>query len=254
MGKFIETERDGRLFIVRLNRPEVLNSLHAPACFELSEAFDTFVRDPDLWIGIITGNGRAFCAGHDLVADPDEPMPRTGWAGISERQDIDKPLIAALNGSAFGGGLEIALCADIIVAAEDAKLGLTEARWSAIALGGGIERLLMRVPRNVANAMTLACRPITAAEGERWGLVNEVVPADQVMAAARRWAEEILANAPLAVRVSKRLSRQVFENEAFTNGLAARSRALTEYIFGTDDVKEGLAAFKEKRKPRWSGR
>jgi enoyl-CoA hydratase/carnithine racemase len=254
MGEFIRTEREGHLYVVTLDRPEVLNALHAPACFELSAALDTFANDPELWVGIITGEGRHFCAGHDLVAKPEEGMPLTGWAGISERHDLDKPLIAALNGSAHGGGLEIALCADIIVAAAGAKLALSEPRWGVVALGGGAQRLPLRLPRGVANAMMLAGRALPVEEAERWGLVNEVVPADQVMMAARRWAEEILANAPLAVRTSKRLSRETLENEAFTQRLAARRQTIAAWILTTEDAQEGLAAFRDKRKPAWRGR
>jgi len=254
VGQFIGTERSGRLFVITLNRPEVLNALHASACFELSAALDDFVADPDLWVAIITGAGRAFCSGHDLVAAPDEDMPATGWAGISERQDIDKPIIAALNGSAYGGGLEIALACDIIVAAENATLGLTEARWSAVALGGGIQRLQLRIPRNIANAMLMAGRTLSAAEAQRWGLVNEIVPAADVMNAARRWADDILACAPIAVRYTKRLAREAVENETFTRRMGERRQEVAEAIFRTDDVKEGIAAFREKRKPSWQGR
>ncbi len=254
MGQFIETAREGRLFILTLNRPEVLNALHAPACFEISAALDDFMADPELWVGIITGAGRAFCAGHDLLSAPDEAMPATGWAGISERQDLDKPLIAALNGSAYGGGLEIALACDIIVGAEDAKLGLTETKWSAVALGGGIQRLQLRIPPNIANAMMLAGKTLGVAEAVRWGLVNEAVPAGDVMTAARRWADEILANAPLAVRYTKQVARQTLEDAAFTDRLKDRRQTIAEAIFRTEDVKEGIAAFMEKRKPVWRGR
>jgi enoyl-CoA hydratase/carnithine racemase len=254
MGEFIKTERDGHLFILTLDRPQVLNSLHAPACFEMSAALDEFVADPDLWVGIITGEGRAFCAGHDLVAAPDEEMPPTGWAGISDRQDIDKPLIAAINGAAMGGGLEIALACDIIVAAQSAKLGMTEAKWNAVALGGGIQRLQLRVPRNIANAMLLAAKVLTADEGARWGLVNEVVPDGEALAAARRWANEILTCAPLAVRYHKKLASQFLEDESFTRKVQNSRKPVLDVIFNSEDIKEGIAAFKERRKPNWKGR
>jgi enoyl-CoA hydratase/carnithine racemase len=181
-------------------------------------------------------------------------MPASGWAGISERQDIDKPIIAALNGPAYGGGLEIALACDIIVAAEDAKMGLTEPKWCAVALGGGIQRLQLRIPRNIANAVVLAGKSLTAAEALRWGLVNEVVPLPELMSAARRWADDILALAPLALRHSKRIAREAVEDEEFTGLMALRRKEVADAIFCTEDIKEGLAAFREKRKPTWQGR
>lgn len=254
MAEFIKTERDGHLFILTLNRPEVLNSLHAPACFEMSAALDEFVADPDLWVGVITGEGRAFCAGHDLVAAPDEDMPPTGWAGISDRRDIEKPLIAAINGAAMGGGLEIALACDIIVAAQSAKLGMTEAKWNAVALGGGIQRLQMRVPRNVANAMLLAAKVLTADEGARWGLVNEVVPDGDALAGAKRWAAAILECAPLAVRYHKKIANALNEDDTFFQKLDAPRKPVLDVIFASEDIKEGIAAFKERRKPEWKGR
>jgi enoyl-CoA hydratase/carnithine racemase len=254
MGQFIDAAKDGRVLTITLNRPDVLNALHAPACFELSEVLDDFVADDDLWVAIITGAGRGFCAGHDLLSSPDDGMPASGWAGISERHDIDKPIIAALNGPAYGGGLEIALACDIIVAAEDAKMGLTEPKWCAVALGGGIQRLQLRIPRNIANAVVLAGKSLTAAEAHRWGLVNEVVPLPELMSAAQRWANDILALAPLAVRHSKRIARDAVENEEFTRLMGKRRADVADEIFRTEDIKEGLAAFREKRTPVWQGR
>ncbi len=254
MSQFVETARDGRVLTITLNRPTVLNALHAPACFELSNALDRFVADPELWVAIITGAGRAFCAGHDLREGPDEGMPASGWAGISERQDIDKPIIAALNGPAYGGGLEIALACDIIVAAESATMGLTEPKWCAVALGGGIQRLQLRIPRNIANGVLLAGKTLTAADAHRWGLVNEVAPLAELMSVARRWADDILALAPLALRYSKQIAREAVEDQEFTRRMATRRKDVAEAIFRTEDITEGLAAFREKRKPVWKGR
>lgn len=254
MARFIRTERDGRLFIITLNRPEVLNALNAPAAFELSEAFDEFVADDELWVGIVTGQGRAFCAGHDLVDAPDEDMPATGWAGLSERQDIDKPLIAAVNGAAMGGGFEIALACDIVIADEDAYFGLPEPRWNAVALGGGAQRLVARMPRAVAMGLMLTGKRMSAAEAERWGVVNEVAPRGTSLQVARRWADDVLKCAPLAVRHTKRIAREAWEGKVFTDQLAQRRQDVAKAIFESEDIHEGLAAFREKRAPVWRGR
>src|SRR5882757_4621841 len=148
MGEFIRVEQSGRVLTITLQRPKLMNALHAPACRELSAVLDSFQADPDVWIGIITGEGdRAFCAGHDLAEGFDDPMPSTGWAGMAERTDITKPLIAAVNGLAFGGGFEIALCCDVAVADERAVFCMSEPRVGFVALGGGVQRLSMRLPK-----------------------------------------------------------------------------------------------------------
>jgi enoyl-CoA hydratase/carnithine racemase len=254
MTKHIHVEREGHICLITLDIPEKLNALNAPACFELSAALDAFVADDELWVGIITGKGRAFCAGHDLSDAPDAPMPATGWAGISERNDIHKPLIAAVNGAAYGGGFEIALACDLIIATRNARFALSEAKWNGVALGGGVQRLQLRIPRNIANALMFTCKTMSAEDGERWGLVNELVAPGEELVAAKRWASDIIANAPLAVRHSKRLANEVIENEAFTALLAKRHQEVARLCFESEDIQEGLAAFREKRTPVWKGR
>ena len=208
MGNFSTTERDGHLFVITINRPEVMNALHPPGNAELSECFDEFQTDPDLWVAIITGAGpRAFSAGNDLkytAAGGDRSAaPKTGFAGLTSRFDLNKPVIAAVNGVAMGGGFEIALACDLIIAAENARFALPEVRVGLAALAGGVHRLPRTIGPKRAMGMILTGRHVSAQEGYELGFVNEVVPEGQALVGARRWAEEILAVSPMSVRASK---------------------------------------------------
>ena len=194
--------------IVTLNRPEVLNALHADANDELAAVWDEFAARDDLWVGIITGAGRrAFSAGNDLkvqAAGKRRPNGPRGFAGISHRFDLDKPLIAAVNGVAMGGGFETALACDIIIAAENAVFALPEPRVGLIAGAGGVHRLPRSIPMKKAMGMILTGRRVSAREGFELGFVTEVVPEGQALEAAKRWAAMILECSPKAVRASKR--------------------------------------------------
>ena len=254
MPKYCRTEREDKLLVVTLDRPDVLNSLHAPACFELDEIFNDFERDPTLWIAVITGAGdRAFCAGHDLAEAHDAPMPPSGWAGLAERPDRTKPLIAAVNGLAMGGGFEIALACDIVIADSRATFAMSEPRVGAVALGGGAQRLATRLPYAIAMGMLLTGRRFDAGEAHRWGLVTELAAPGQVMEVARRWADEILKCAPLAVRFTRELAFEALEGEGFTALIGRRSLDVAARLFASEDTKEGIRAFLEKRKPVWRG-
>lgn len=253
MSKFIRTETDGRLLIITLARPEVLNSLSAAACFELHELWNDFAADPELWVAIVTGEGRAFCAGHDLTDGPDEPMPESGWAGLAERAPTPKPLIAAINGLAYGGGFEIALACDIVIIDEQAKLALSEPRMGVVALGGGAQRLMRKAPAAVALGMLLTGRPISAQEAYRWGIANEIAAPGTALDVARKWANDILACAPLAVRRTKLLALEALEGGLPAMIKAGREATLGE-IFQWEDTREGIAAFNTKRTPIWRGR
>jgi len=254
MPKYCRTEREDRLLVVTLDRPDVLNSLHAPACFELEEIFNDFERDPTLWIAVITGSGdRAFCAGHDLADAPDAPMPPSGWAGLAERPQRTKPLIAAVNGLAMGGGFEIALACDIVIADSRSTFAMSEPRVGAVALGGGAQRLATRLPPAIAMGMLLTGRRFDAVEAHRWGLVTEIAAPGQVMEVARRWADEILKCAPLAVRFTRELAVEALEGEGFAALIGRRRLDVAARLFATEDTKEGIRAFLEKRKPVWRG-
>jgi enoyl-CoA hydratase/carnithine racemase len=255
MPKYIKVERDGRLMIITLNRPESRNALHTPACVEMSDALDELQTDPELWIGIITGAGdKAFCSGHDLVDNFFEPMPPTGWAGMAKRKGLNKPIISAVNGYAMGGGFEIALMSDIVVAEERASFGLTEPRVGFAAFGGGSQKLPLRVPKAIAMGMLLTGRKISAEEAARWGLVNEVVPNGRSLEGARRWADEIMACSPIAVRFTKQVAMLALEPEVTHRPPFDIIEELKPVLFATEDSKEGMRAFAEKRKPVWKGR
>lgn len=256
-------ERDGHLTIVTINRPDAMNALDPDTNAELADIFDDFAADPEQWVAIITGSGdRAFSAGNDLKemarrmrrGEPIE-TPLAGFGGITSRFDLAKPIIAAVNGVAMGGGFEIALAADLIVAADTAVFALPEPKVGMAALAGGLLRLPRQIGMKPAMAMILTGKRVSAAEGLALGFVNEVVPAGELMAAARRWAGEIIANSPMSIRASK---------EVVLNGLDAPSmadahREQNSYpavcaLFRSEDIKEGPLAFAQKRLPQWKGR
>lgn len=254
MGKFIKTQRDGRLLIITIDRPEVRNCLNSPSCHELSAIWDEFDADPDLWIAIITGAGdKAFCAGHDL--SDNDPMPTTGWAGLSQRlKPVSKPMIAAVNGQTYGGGFELALGCDIIIADERAVFAMSEPRVGFVAGGGGADRLALRLPTPVAMGILLTGRRVDAAEAHRWGIATDVAPAGTALEVARRWADEILLCSPVAVRYTKQLAMAAIESEEIVAAMIRNRKQVREGLHKTADLQEGIDAFMQKRKPEWKGR
>jgi enoyl-CoA hydratase/carnithine racemase len=217
--------------------------------------WEDFAADPELWVAILTGAGdRAFSAGNDLKYTALHGVPRMpagGFGGIVTRE-LWKPLIAAVNGFALGGGLEIALACDIIVAAEHARLGLPEPRVGLMAAAGGVHRLPRHIPLKVAMGMILTGRPVTAPEALRLGLVNEVVPGPELIATAERWAAEIAECSPLSVQASKQ-SVLGGLGKPLAEAMGAHYPAVQK-LFTSEDVVEGPRAFAEKRKPVWRGR
>ena len=253
--KLLITRNNGILEIT-LNRPEAMNTFDSEVHFELDQLWTDFDNDPDSRVAIITGAGdRAFSAGSDLkyyaTGAPIE-LPASGYAGISDRR-LKKPVIAAVNGLALGGGFEVALCCDIIIAAENAQFGLPEVRVGVAALGGGIPRLTRKIPYNIAMGILLTARRLGAEEALRHGLVNEVAPQGKALDIARVWAEEIVLGAPLAIEVSKRVTENTLyqpqEYEAQLNTL--KNKGEGAFIMDSEDFKEGMRAFAEKRKPVW---
>jgi enoyl-CoA hydratase/carnithine racemase len=262
--EFANYEKRGRIAYVTINRPEVLNALHAAATAELSGIWDDFAEDPECWVAILTGEGRAFSAGNDLKAtaarDRGEGAgPATagaamvkGFGGITSRFDLFKPVIAAVNGWAMGGGFEMALACDIIIAAEGAQMGLPEPRVGLIAGAGGVHRLPRQIPLKRAMGMMLTAKPIDAQEAYRLGLVNEVVPLEQLIPTAERWANEILEAAPLAVRGSKEAAMTGLEfGEPLGELIRTRYDNVAAHMASKDRV-EGPAAFAQKRTPNWT--
>jgi acetyl-CoA C-acetyltransferase len=256
-------ERDGHLTIVTINRPEAMNALDPDTNAELAEIFDDFATDPDQWVAIITGAGdRAFSAGNDLKETARRmargvPLetPVSGFAGLTSRFDLDKPVIAAVNGVAMGGGFEIALAADLIIASETAVFSLPEPKVGLAALAGGLLRLPLHLGRKQAMGMILTSRRVSAQQGLAMGFVNEVVSPDQLMLAARQWASEIMTASPMSIRASK----AIVNRGADEPNLEAAYREQTGYpavraLFGSDDIREGPRAFAEKRPPNWKGR
>lgn len=257
MGEFCTTEKDGNLLVITLNRPDRLNALHPPANAELSGVFDDFAADPDAWVAIITGNGRAFSAGNDLKYQAEggdmSGSPKSGFAGLTNRYDLAKPVIAAVNGVAMGGGFEIALACDLIIAAESAVFALPEPRVGLAALAGGLHRLPREIGTKQALGMILTGRRVPAEEGQRLGFVNEVVPDGEVVEAAKRWAAQILECSPMSIRASKQAVYQGLAHAGVQAASAGKYDAV-KAMRDSDDFVEGPRAFAEKRSPNWQGR
>lgn len=260
--EFIRYEQRDHVATVTLNRPEVLNAIHPPMAEELADAWERIRDDDSVWVGVLTGSGtRAFCAGSDLKwrAEAGEAARRHNRAeasgaarGFQRGRDCYKPLLAVVNGYAVGGGLELVLGCDLVVAAEHAQLGLPEARRGLLADAGGIHKLVRRLPWSAAMQLILTGELISAEEARRIGLVNQVVPAEGLQAAAEQWVEAILACAPLALQAGKEAAVRGLELPLWE---AVNTRfPLAERVYESEDFVEGPKAFTEKRKPVWKGK
>ena len=259
--EFIQTRVDAQILTITLNRPQLMNALHLPMHAELQSAFDAFAAEDSQRICVVTGAGdRAFCAGSDLKAAAQLAditiggYPKNGYAGLIERFDLNKPIIAAVNGVALGGGFEFALACDLIIAADTARFGLPEPLVGAVALGGGMQRLARQIGLKQAMGMILTGRLVTAEEGLRLGFVNEVVSRVDLQAATHRWCEQILRCAPLAIRASKESVMRGLDEPSLAQSLR-RQEGYPAFAAWkqSNDAREGPRAFADKRTPRWSG-
>jgi len=256
--EFVDVKQSGRITVVTLNRPAVMNALHKPAHFELHEVFNAFAADPDQWVAIVTGAGdRAFCAGNDLkwqAAGGERGWNSSGFGGLTTRFDCDKPIIAAVNGVAMGGGFEVALACDLIIASESAVFALPEPRVGLAALAGGLQRLPRQIGLKRAMGMILTGRHVSAREGFELGFVNEVVAAGEVLHAAERWAGLICQNSPMSIRASKQAVTKGLDVTLPEALVAQREYPAVRDMIASADYVEGPRAFAEKRPPRWQGK
>ena len=256
MGEYAIVEKADHIMTVRINRPDRLNALHPLANAELGEVFDDFAADEEMWVAIITGEGRGFSAGNDLryQAEGGERVatPR-GFGGLTSRFDMNKPVIAAVNGVAMGGGFEIALACDLIIASENAKFALPEPKVGLAALAGGLNRLPRQIGPKRALGMILTGRHVGPEEGKDLGFVNDVVPHDQLMDAAMDWAKQICACAPLSIRASKDVVYKSVDSASLQDAMEAKYDTVKAMV-GSADFIEGPKAFAEKRAPNWQGK
>jgi acetyl-CoA C-acetyltransferase len=261
--RYCNVQREGQLTIVTINRPESMNAFTPATNAELAEIFDEFSADADQWVAIITGAGdKAFSAGNDLkflakaMARGEEmETPLAGFGGLTSRYDCRKPIIAAVNGIAMGGGFEVALACDLIIAADSAVFALPEPKVGLAALAGGLLRLPRQIGLKQAMAMILTGRRVSAKEALALGFVNEVVAPDKLLDAARRWADEIMGNSPMSIRASKEIVHLGIEEQSIESAYQAQSHyPAVKALFRSADLREGPLAFAQKRPPRWTGR
>lgn len=252
---FCIIERDGHLLTITINRPEVMNALHHEADIELQQVWDEFERDPQLWVAIVTGAGpRAFCAGNDLKAHSKagkrREFPPGGFAGLTTRFSMEKPVIAAVNGVAMGGGFELALACDLVIAEENAYFALAEPRVGLAAAMGGVQYLPQAIGLQRAMGILLTGRRVPAAEGYELGFVTALAPNGGALTEARKWATQMLECSPMSLRATKQAARRSLFGPDFVRSFAEDVPALTA-LRASSDYVEGPKAFAEKRKPVW---
>jgi enoyl-CoA hydratase len=254
--EFIIVSNEGAVATIQLNRPDVLNALNLKLMDEVLGALDDLERDDTCRCVIITGNERAFAAGADIKemaeATSTEMLTRDQFAKWDRMRRFKKPLIAAVSGYALGGGNELAMLCDMIVASESAQFGQPEVNIGVMPGAGGTQRLTRAVGKTIAMEVILAGRTLTAREAERFGLVNRVVPVEAYLREAQKLAAQIAEKAPISVQLAKDAVLKAFELP-LQEGLAIERRNFY-LLFGTEDQKEGMAAFVEKRKPTFEGK
>ena len=251
-------EVEEHVALLTLNRPKALNSISYELDLELAAAWDRIDADPDIWAVVLGAAGdRAFCAGADISGGTDSNAARLalggGLTGIGgPLRILAKPLVAAVHGHALGGGFELAMCADIIVAADDTKFALPETKVGIIGESGVLHRALRQLPHHIAMAMVLTGERLLAPQALQYGLVNEVVPLEDLAAAARSWADKLCSASPLAVQAAKYAAYRGLSGSLET-ALSTKYEPIEQYA-NSEDVKEGRLAFGEKRPPVWTGR
>lgn len=264
MQPHVRTVRDGHVLYIHIERPEVRNALSPQTYYELSLAFDVLEQDDTLWLGVLTGQGeQAFSAGRDLkqlammasATEQQKQQEQDVWEKtrrLTDRFEFAKPMIARLNGSAYGGGLELALACDLIIAADHVQFALPEPRRGLIATAGGVHRLPRQLGLKTAMGMLLTGRSMMAQRGYELGLINEVVPYAQLDQAVAAWVNDILACAPLAIRSTKACAMQGLDYPL----KQAMTQTYAEEILrqSSEDGREGPRAFAEKRQPNWQGK
>ena len=252
--KYVELKRDGNVLEITFNRPEAYNALFSAAHFELAEIFDEFERDQDLWVAIVTGAGeKAFCSGNDLkvsASGGDMSMPASGFAGLCSRTNREKPVIAAVNGVAMGGGLEIVLACDVAIADPIASFALPEVKVGLFAAAGGLQRLTRQIGEKAAMELILTGRKVGSDEASQLGLINSICEAGGVMDAARGLAKTIAGNSPTSIRASKRVLNAVDSLADWDKALELSHKEIVKLI-QSKDTREGMTAFVQKRKPNW---
>jgi len=258
--KLIKVEKKGHLTIVTINRPDVRNAVNPPTSIEMQDAFEEFNNDPNAWVAILTGTGdKAFSAGNDLKYDALTPPKEAqesrskvkwGMGGLTHNYEIKKPLIAAVNGFAFGGGFEMALACDIIIASDKATFRLPEPLVGRIPAGGGVVRIVRQMPFHVGMDVLLSARRLSAQEALHYGVVSRVVPHDQLMQEAEKVAQDIMQCSPLGIMSIKEMALDGLEIP-LREANNPRKFPLFLKFFQSEDWIEGPRAFTEKRKPKW---